>query len=522
MTAPATGSRAFTILRNVAANWAGFAVNAIVTLLLTPIILHDLGAAQYGIWVLTSSVIGYYGLLDLGFRGGVTQYLTRYLAVGDIEKASRCISSAVFALAGMGVALALLSVVMAYLAPHIFQIPDDVKPAAFWCILIVGCASALQFAFFPFTAVFTAKQRFDLANYIGIGTRILTAIMVVVALKKGYGLIGVSAATCGVAVIDYLVRWRVARRIAPELRVARPLMSRAGLKEILTFGGWNFQISVSSYAEMHLQTIIISLMMPIAAAGYYALATGLVMQIGAVLGPIGQVIYPAAAELHARGEHRSLQRLFLDGTRLVLLAAIPVLLIACFWAEDFYRLWIGAEYVSGQTFPSVATLLRVLCLGLLVGYTANIAGQTLLGSGRIKLLALSLISGSALNLVLVTALVRPIGLLGVACASVAAAVLAHGILVPRALQTTVEFPVRRVLLTAAARPAAVAVVLSALFYVIRLTGPVTNWTTLFLHGAVAGILVAITVLAIGVSAAERRDYVWQPLRRLLGQSKAPV
>jgi len=122
--------------------------------------------------------------------------------------------------------------------------------------------------------------------------------------------------------------------------------------------------------------------------------------------------------------------------------------------------------------------------------------------------------------VLVTTLVRPIGLLGVACASVAAAALAHGLLVPRALQTTVEFPVRRVFLAAAARPAAVAVVLSAIFYAIRLTGPATSWTMLLLHGAVAGIVVAVSVLAIGVSAAERRDYVWQPLRRLLGQPKA--
>ena len=47
--------------------------------------LHALGTARYGIWILTSSIIGYYGLLDLGFRAGVTQYLTRYLAVGDYQ-----------------------------------------------------------------------------------------------------------------------------------------------------------------------------------------------------------------------------------------------------------------------------------------------------------------------------------------------------------------------------------------------------------------------------------------------------
>jgi O-antigen/teichoic acid export membrane protein len=50
------------ILRNIASNWAGYAVNAAVTLVLTPFVLHQLGDARYGVWVLTSSIVGYYGL----------------------------------------------------------------------------------------------------------------------------------------------------------------------------------------------------------------------------------------------------------------------------------------------------------------------------------------------------------------------------------------------------------------------------------------------------------------------------
>ena len=95
-------SRAGTILRNVASIWLGFAVNAAVTLALTPFVLRHLGTAGYGIWVLSSSIIGYYGLLDLGFRAGVTQHLTRYLAIGEDVKASECMSSAIAALAALG------------------------------------------------------------------------------------------------------------------------------------------------------------------------------------------------------------------------------------------------------------------------------------------------------------------------------------------------------------------------------------------------------------------------------------
>ena len=521
-TSPASEpSRSAVILRNVAANWIGFAINAGVTLLLTPFVLHQLGASRYGVWVLTSSVIGYYGLLDLGFRGGVTQFLTRYLAVGDYRKASECMSSAVTALSVVAVVIVVLSILIAWLAPHMFTLPPEIEPEAFWCILIVGCASALQFVFFPFAAVFTARQRFDLANIIGIGTRLLTAGGVFLALKLGYGLIGVSAATCGASALDYLIRWRVSRAIAPGLEISPGLANWARLREIASFGTWNFQISVSTYAELHAQTLIISFMLTIAAAGHYALATGLIAQISSVLGPIGQVMYPAAATLYARQEFDGLQRLLRDGSRLVMLAAVTVVLIALFWAEDFYRLWIGQQYLTGDPFPSVATLMQILLIATLPSYTANIAGQILLASGRVKLLAFSLICGSVLNVTLMFILIRPFGLIGVATASVTGALLVNLVLIPRALQKTVDFPVRALLMRSLVRPLAVAAILSIILAGIRLTGHPQDWTHLIGQGLLAGMAAAAVILVVGVTGEEREQFLWQPARRLLRPVSKP-
>ena len=163
------------IVTNIASNWVGFAINAAVTLLLTPFILHQIGEARYGIWVLTSSIIGHYGLLDFGFRGGVTQYLTRYIAVRDYDKASECLSSAIAALSILGLFLGSLSIAAAYIVPHIFAIPVGMEHEAFWCIFIVGLTGSLQCAFFPYGAIFIASQRFDLANLIGVGTRLIMA-----------------------------------------------------------------------------------------------------------------------------------------------------------------------------------------------------------------------------------------------------------------------------------------------------------------------------------------------------------
>jgi O-antigen/teichoic acid export membrane protein len=77
-------STAQKLARNIASNWAGYAVQVAVGFFLTPYIIHSLGETRYGIWTLVVGITGYYGLLDLGVSSGMTQYLTRYLAAKDM------------------------------------------------------------------------------------------------------------------------------------------------------------------------------------------------------------------------------------------------------------------------------------------------------------------------------------------------------------------------------------------------------------------------------------------------------
>jgi O-antigen/teichoic acid export membrane protein len=176
--------------------------------------------------------------------------------------------------------------------------------------------------------VFTATQRFDLANLIGVATRLLTASGVYAALTMGYGLVGISAVTCAANLVDYLIRWRVAYRLAPRLHVSPRLANLARIREIGSFGGWSFLISLSVYLYGHAQMLLIGWLMPVAAVGYFGLAMALAGQIRSVLTPIGQTMNPSAVELHARGDRRTLERLYHDGSRLMLLATVAVALPA--------------------------------------------------------------------------------------------------------------------------------------------------------------------------------------------------
>jgi O-antigen/teichoic acid export membrane protein len=515
-------SRSSVILRNVASNWVGFALNAAVTLALTPYILRELGTARYGIWILTSSLIGYYGLLDLGFRAGVTQYLTRYLAVGDYVKASECISSAVAVLGSLGCGMFLLSLGAAYLAPRVFDLPPGMEREAFWCILVVGCSSAIQFGLQPFTSVFTATQRFDLASLIGVATRLMTAGAIVFSLRSGWGLIGVSASTCLVSAVDYVVRWRVARRLAPELEVAPRHSSWKRVREIGAFGAWNFLVSMNGFVYQHVPNLIIGSTMPIAAVGHYALATGLTRQLNSVLSPVPQVLYPAATELHVRGDHSGLERLYHDGSRLMLLVLTTVALPAFFWAGDFYRLWIGDRYLGGGMFTSVAVLFQILVISVFTSYSSSIANQILIGAGRVRTVATALICGSFLNLTISLLAIRHYGLAAVAAATTGASVVIDLVAMPLLLQGILGLSAAKFVRHACARPVAVGLLQALLIMLVRLSGRPEHWAQLIAQGMVAGVGMVAIVFAVGLAPEERRRFFLDPLRRVWSSRGGPA
>jgi O-antigen/teichoic acid export membrane protein len=64
------------IIKNVSSSWFSLGINILVGIFLLPFILHRLGNAAYGAWVLVFSVTGYYGLFDLGVRSSIIRYVS--------------------------------------------------------------------------------------------------------------------------------------------------------------------------------------------------------------------------------------------------------------------------------------------------------------------------------------------------------------------------------------------------------------------------------------------------------------
>jgi O-antigen/teichoic acid export membrane protein len=503
------------LVRNIASNWVGYAVQVVVAFFLTPYIIHSLGETRYGIWTLIMGITGYYGFLDLGVASGMTQYLTRYLAAKDCDALNRTASTGFVTLTCCGLLVFFVSLFLARNVSVLFQIPQNASKEAVLVIAITGASVAIQFVLMTYSAVFTAVQRFDLANGIGIATRLASAAVIVWFLKLGYGLIGLSLVTAGTNVIDYLIRWRVAIRLVPSMKISMRLATREKLSEISKFGLWNMAITGSVHLISYTDAVVIAAFMPVSALAPFAIAASLRTYFEDIFKRVGYVFFPAATELDAQGNQAGLRKLYLVSSKFMFLGSILCGSIGMFWARDFFRLWLGAAFADPANYPSVATIFYFLLFGSIVSVAQRIGYQVLLGRRQVALLAYLFAAEGVCNLLLSLFLVRRYGLIGVALGTLVPAIVFQGLLQPvfvcRSLQITMSTYWNEVLL----RPFLVVLALLPIFFVFLSLRQPDDWVGLLLRAALTCVVTVPLMLLIGLNKTERGSFVVRPTAEAL-------
>ena len=83
------------LLINTGSNIFNFIARIIITFIMTPILVKNLGNYDYGIWELVTIIIGYMGVLDLGIRPAASRFASYYRAKKDQEQLNKIFTCSV-------------------------------------------------------------------------------------------------------------------------------------------------------------------------------------------------------------------------------------------------------------------------------------------------------------------------------------------------------------------------------------------------------------------------------------------
>src|SRR5690606_13289167 len=94
-----------TLLVNTGSNVLVMFVKLVITFIMTPVFVNNLGKYDYGLWEMIGAVIGYMGILDLGLRPAISRYAAMHKAENDTVALQSVYISALVFMALVGVLL---------------------------------------------------------------------------------------------------------------------------------------------------------------------------------------------------------------------------------------------------------------------------------------------------------------------------------------------------------------------------------------------------------------------------------
>ena len=358
-----------TIFKNGLYNVGAMVVPAILLLVATPLMVKWLDLERYGLWVLCSTLLGLFGLLDFGLKETAITFIPKYLQASDEGGLVRYLRS----LLGINFLIGLLASISLYLgstivATKIFSLSPQYlsESISTFRILAIGLLPSMTINLQ--SAIAMGYQRFDISTVLVVVRNLVTMVGTIAVAAYSRSLSEIMVFTVIVSWIFMIIGFISLSRVFPKGNVFLAIPAKREFKEILSFGGYSFLTNISLLSMGVFDKLIIGFFMNPAAVALYSIPMALVSKIEMLVARLAQPLIPhfsaiAGAEHKAKLPSEKSNNAFDISVDASLFVGFGVGALLFILAEPILRLWMGAGF-AGQG--------KWIFRGLLVGYSIRL------------------------------------------------------------------------------------------------------------------------------------------------------
>lgn len=503
------------LVRNALSNVGGTLVGLVTGFVTMPLVVHHLGPAEFGLWVLATGLVGYVGVLDLGLSPTLVNETAALLARDEPDARRRLgeTASTIFAVyAVLGALGGIVLAAVGWAAPALFQVPPDDLGTFRIVLLVVGLQTALGLPMSVWNGLLSGLQAFQLLNAIGVVTTIVRAAVTVSLVLAGQGLVTLVAASFAITLVAWTVACWAAHRRIPGLRVRPSGFRRARLREIGRFSTAMVVWTLAGAALHQLDRILIGVFLPVAALTTYEVGARLAVYSRTVMHSWLSIVMPATSSLAARGERGRLRALYLRSTRWVLATYGGVAVALIGLGGPLVRLWMGDGF--GESY----VVMSLLVAGSLVQSQNVVAHVMLPGMRELRVFTRFM---AVYPVVTATCAVTGIvtgGLVGLAAGTATSMLVMETAFLVLIVRTRFDVSIARVVARVHV-PVAKALSPVVLWVaMVRSFATVDSWLVLAATAVIAGIVFLAGVWTAAMTPAERRAV----RERVAARWRAPV
>ncbi len=470
-----------------------------------PILVHSLGTADFGVFSLLqvwNGTTGYLSIASVGAGVVGLRLVASRAASGD----AAATASAVGALLAVGCCIgATGGLLFALAGPPLFEVllgsrPEEFTAIARWfgaSLIAEQVALAMQYCAEGFQRVAVSRGSDAVRRTLTLGAATTGAVMT--------GRLDVAVATSALAALAWagVLVVAVVTGAGNHPRPARP--RREDVTTLLRSGSEVAGLTAVGVAHRSMDRLLAAWLFGPASVGIVEIATQVQNAASAVLSSSSYVATASAPWLETRQAKSQQRQLLLRGSRLVVLATVPVVLLLGFLADSLLAVWLGGAGTRA------ASLVPLALVYIGVAAPLQVPSNMLLGTGRVRRIVQAALPSLMVNLVASVVLSQVLGLAGLFWGTLVGTVTL-GPLLFRAAQTMVPVALgdflRQAVLPALLPTTALSFVLAAVVMT-----PFSDVVTLLL----GGILGVPSYLVVALRWSVDRDQVVD----LLGSLRPP-
>ncbi|WP_295617939.1 oligosaccharide flippase family protein [uncultured Intestinimonas sp.] len=399
-------------------------IGNIIPFIYTPIMLRMLGQAEYGLYGIANSIMGYIGLLNFGIGGTIVRYLAKYRATGDREQEER--------VAGLfvkiyGTICCLILTAGFLLAANIElygrSLTSEELETLRVLVVLMTINTALFLPFSVFSSIVIAHEKYVVNKLIGILSTVASPLLNLALLFCGFGSVGLVLSSTAMNFLTYgIYTWYALRKL--EIRPSFHRTEPGLLREILKFSSFVFLASMVDILYWSTDKLIIGWAIGAAATAVYNIGSTFNGYVTNLSTAISGLLVPRLTDMAVKDAPKEqFTALFIKIGRLQFLLLSFVVSAFVAFGRQFIALWAGPGYEASY-YVALLTMLPVT-----VPLIQNTGLNILYALNKHQFRSVVYLCVALLNIVLTFWWVEDYGIIGAAMATCLAYVLGNIIII---------------------------------------------------------------------------------------------
>lgn len=351
---------------NMIANIVSYSANIIVSFILTPFLINNLGKETYSFFPIANTIVVYMSVLTNSLNSMASRFVTVSIVREESDEANKYFSSTLAANLFLSAILIVpLSLSVVFL-DRIMDVPINSVAAIKILFALVFASALINISAAVFGIATFAKNRIDLRSLRELVSAILKLSLFFVLYRfLPPSIIYVGIVALVVALVNIAFQFFYTRFLLPEIKLKKEFISIKHTKILLGASCWNAINSFGNVLLTGTSMIIANMFYGAAASGAFSIVNTVPQFINGVIVMLVGIFYPVITHKFAQNDYDGLISELKNAQRLVGLFGCATISVFSSLAVEFFRLWTPKEdaiFLSTISFITILPHFIISCM----------------------------------------------------------------------------------------------------------------------------------------------------------------